>query len=213
MDRTSLLAHLLTGSTPQTNRLADLVSSDPAQAMLFGLPPQATPDTRAGRPDRGVGMGVPSGPIDPVTQMVPGRSDLGLSTASRDAEYMKWANLLAGMVGSMNVPRRLFHVVGDAWQPGTPLQSLYRQMGPDAYDEFARRWPDAHALVQDHPHKIFFYDSPTAAREHARAFGGKVVKVDPSYVELVFDQLEQPGFWATQYDVPAEALRPLRTKP
>ena len=105
----------------------------------------------------------------------------------------------------------LFHVVGDDWREGQPLQSLHRRLGDEAYDVFVERWPDAGDLGQYHAHEIFFYETHEDALDHAANFGGRVVKVDSAKVNgLMRDKLEVPigreGFWSTQEDVPPDAI-------
>jgi hypothetical protein len=105
------------------------------------------------------------------------------------------------------IPPRLYHVVGDNWRPGQPLQSLYRQHGNDSYERFGQRWPDAADFAEYHAHLIFFYDNSRDAEEHAASLGGRVVQVDPDQIDLRWDDLEAPGYWVTPYDVPGTAVR------
>ena len=110
---------------------------------------------------------------------------------------------------AMEAPKELYHVVGPDYAAGEPLRSLYSRLGDDAYEEFAKRWPDAGDLALDHPHKTFFFTDAKAAAQHADDFGGQVLRVDPSKVEgLLWDKLENPGYWVTRSDVPPDALSP-----
>lgn len=112
-----------------------------------------------------------------------------------------------------DAPKELYHVVGPDYRQGDALRSLYARKGEAAYDEFARRWPEAGNLGMDHAHKVMFYDKLDDALSHADAFGGNVLKVDPAKVGgLYLDDLEksygQSGFWATKDEVPPGALSP-----
>lgn len=106
-----------------------------------------------------------------------------------------------------SMPSQLYHVAPDAYQAGQPLKSLYRQYGNQAYDKFAQKWPDAGDVGQYHAHQTFFYDNLDDAVAHQGAFGGQVLKVDPTKVEgLKRDTLESPGYWVTDSDVPPQAI-------
>ncbi|MFZ5784034.1 MAG: hypothetical protein ACOY4R_27870 [Pseudomonadota bacterium] len=129
------------------------------------------------------------------------------------------ANMLTAMAGiipagkAVDSVQDLYHVVGKGWKPGQALRSLYSRLGDDAYEVFAKRWPEAANLGQDHAHKIFFYDKLDDALMHADDFGGRVLRVDPRQVPgLYLDTLEKswdrPGFWATRDDVPWGAITP-----
>lgn len=160
-----------------------------------------------------------AGKVDPLSDQGIGRAaDLaGLVTLgarvippipSQSGEMV----LGSGMVRTGAAPTELYHVVGPEYEGG-PLRSLYARKGDAAYDEFAQRWPEAGDLGQDHAHKVMFYDKLEDALSHADAFGGKVLRVDPSMVDALYlDTLEKsygsPGFYATRSDVPAEALTP-----
>lgn len=102
------------------------------------------------------------------------------------------------------LPDALYHVVGPEWEPGQPLQSLYRQHKDAAYDIYSERWPDAGDLSQYHPHYTMFYDKLEDARQHPGE--GRILKIDPAKVDLRFDQLEPPGYWITSEDVPPDAI-------
>ncbi len=63
IDRQSLLAQLLMGPPQPATRLSQLAGAppaDPVDAMRASLPPMATPDTRAGRPNRLAELTMPS---------------------------------------------------------------------------------------------------------------------------------------------------------
>jgi hypothetical protein len=111
------------------------------------------------------------------------------------------------IVGRKKPPKVLYHVVGPDYRDGEPLISLYRQHKDDAYDIFNTRWPDNGGIGHYHAHYIFFYDNLKDAKSHALQFGGKILAVDPEWIEdLRFETLERPGYWITPYDVPPEAL-------
>lgn len=117
----------------------------------------------------------------------------------------------AGISPMNSGPKELYHVVGPEYEPGQPIRSLYSRKKEAAYDEYAQRWPEAGDLVQDHPHKVFFYDNIKDAEDHAAMFGGSILRVNPSKVDgLYLDKLEKshgrPGFYATASDVPPDAI-------
>ena len=110
------------------------------------------------------------------------------------------------------IPKVLYHVVGSNYHDGDGLKSLYKQHKDDAYDIFDSRWPDNNGLGHYHAHYIFFYDNLEDAQEHAMEFGGKILAVDPRYIDdLKFDMLEKPGYWVTSNDVPPIALRTIES--
>ena len=86
---------------------------------------------------------------------------------------------------------RLYHVVPDSYDGGD-LRSLYEQLGDDAYEEFARRWPEAGDLGQVHANRVFLYDDIADAQSHADSFGGRVLEIDPAGLDVRFDDLEIP---------------------
>jgi hypothetical protein len=103
------------------------------------------------------------------------------------------------------VPSVLYHVAGRGYKVGQPLTSLYSRHGTAAYDKFNRRWPESGGLGEYHAHYVMFYDNLADARAHARS--GKVLAIDPTKLDdLRFDQLEQPGFFVSASDVPADAI-------
>ena len=132
------------------------------------------------------------------------------------AKNIEQASNFAGMAGTlkggMKPPSELYHVAGSGYKAGQPLQSLYKRLGDKAYEAYAERWPEAGDMGQYHAHQTFFYDNLKEAQEHVEAFGGQVIKVDPSKVKgLSRDNLEIPygkkeGYWVTGEDVPANAL-------
>ena len=127
----------------------------------------------------------------------------------RAGEKVLGSGAVRGVKSGMDAPSELYHVVGPEYAEGSPLQSLHSRLGDKAYDEFAKRWPDAGDLALDHPHKTFFYSNAKEAAQHADDFGGKVLRVDPSKVpDLYWDKLENPGYWTTKADVPPDALSP-----
>ncbi len=138
---------------------------------------------------------------------------LGMAVPGHYSQYKQavdeGADVVRRMIDDREVPDTLYHVVGDGYQEGQPLRSLYDQHGDNAYDMFAEKWPEAGDAALDHPHRIFFYDTEEAARDHAEEFGGRVVKVDPSLIDdesLRFDTQEAPGYWVSLDRVPPEAL-------
>lgn len=115
----------------------------------------------------------------------------------------------------MSIPKELYHVAGSEYEAGQPLRSLYSRKGNDAYDEFARRWPESGNLGQYHAHKVMFFDNKEMALDHAILTDGTVLTVNPSKVTgLTFDKLEKskgfPGYWSTKDDVPPDALSLLK---
>jgi hypothetical protein len=146
-------------------------------------------------------------------EAVRGVADVALSTVGGGMLGAERGAL--GMAGGKGIPKELYHVAGPEYQSGSPLQSLYRRLGNEAYDEFAKRWPEAGDLGQYHAHNTFFYDNLADALDHADNFGGKVLKVDPSQVGgLTRDKLERPhgakeGYFVTTEDVPHTAISPV----
>lgn len=157
------------------------------------------------------------GPYDPAPMVDAAMLPMGTGAIAgvplRAGEIALGSGPLRAKVGGMDRPSELYHVVGPDYVQGEPLRTLYSRLGNDAYDVFAKRWPEAGDLGQYHAHRTFFYDKASDAAEHADVFGGKVLRVDPTKIEdLYLDTLEKshnrPGFWATKSDVPADALIP-----
>jgi len=138
---------------------------------------------------------------------------LGIAVPGHYGQYKeateRGVDAMRRMVDDREVPDTLYHVVGDDYVEGQPLKSLYQQHGDDAYDMFAEKWPEAGDATLSHPHRIFFYETEEAARDHADTFGGRVMKVDPSQIDdefLRFDTEERPGFWVSTGQVPPDGL-------
>jgi len=84
---------------------------------------------------------------------------------------------------------RLFHVAPDSYNGGD-LLSLHQQMGEDAYEEFAKRWPESGDLGQAHADKIFMFDNIDEASSYRDWRGGKIVEIDPDMVDAKVDPFE-----------------------
>lgn len=72
-----------------------------------------------------------------------------------------------------------------------PLLSLARQHGTEAGDIYCERWPEADAaLGAYHAEYIHCYDTLEQAVEHAEVYGGVVLEIDESDLDVVRDTLE-----------------------
>jgi len=107
----------------------------------------------------------------------------------------------------MRSHKKYYHVVPEDFPDGDGLRSLYSRMGDDAYDEFAKRWPDAGDMGQYHADQVFLFDTPTDAQDFADWRGGRIMQVTPDeYLEVKRDPLE--GFNYVQGEIPAEYVSP-----
>ena len=90
--------------------------------------------------------------------------------------------------------KTLYHVAPDAYDGGD-LESLYRRLGDDAYDEYLARWPESGNLGTYHAHYVHLYDTLDAARDHQVEHGGRIVAIDAdalaeAWIEIQRDRLE-----------------------
>lgn len=105
----------------------------------------------------------------------------------------------------------LYHVAPPEYTSG-PLRSLFSQMGDDAYEEFAKRWPEAADLGQYHADNVFLFDDLAEAQKYADWKGGNIVQVDPTDLDVQYDMLEVPygrkkGYPYVSGQIPENALR------
>ena len=98
-----------------------------------------------------------------------------------------------------------YHVAGNDYRGGDIL-SLYARMGDAAYDEFANRWPEAAEMAFAHAHYVFLYQDRSDADDHAAAFGGQVVAVDGTGLDVVVDAHE--GFPVVRDRIPSGNINP-----
>ena len=74
----------------------------------------------------------------------------------------------------------------------TNIESLYNQMGEDAYEVFEERWPEAAELGIYHAHYIHLWDVLEDARDFADEIGGTVYEVEADGLDVEIDELEYP---------------------
>lgn len=86
---------------------------------------------------------------------------------------------------------KLYHVTTGQWN-GDDLLSLYRQFGDEAYEEYAKKWPEAGELVQYHVHYIHLHGNLEEAIQFAREFGGEILEIDATELDIEIDNLEYP---------------------
>lgn len=85
--------------------------------------------------------------------------------------------------------KTLYHVA-NKWD-GQKLESLYNQIGEEAYEEYANKWPEAAELAQEHAHYVHCYETLEDALNHKQEFGGEVLKIElDEFVEVEIDNLE-----------------------
>jgi hypothetical protein len=84
----------------------------------------------------------------------------------------------------------LYHV-SENWDGGD-LLSLYRQIGTDAYEEYADRWPDAGELGVYHVHYIHLHSTLGEAKAFADEFGGEILEINADDLDIEMDRLEYP---------------------
>lgn len=117
--------------------------------------------------------------------------------------------LRSGSITSTS-PGEFYHVAPPEYSGGA-LKSLYSQMGNDAYDEFARRWPEAANMGEYHADNVFMFDDLADAMAHAESTGGNILRIDPEYLDVSYDMLEVPsgrkkGYPFVQREIPADSI-------
>ena len=85
---------------------------------------------------------------------------------------------------------KMYHVC-PRWN-GDDLLSLYEQMGEEAYDAFAVKHGIGNELGIGNAHFVHCHYTVEEAREHQRAFGGEILEVDASVLEVKHDCIEYP---------------------
>lgn len=105
IDRQSLLAQLLMGPPQPTTRLSQLTRGDAIDTMRQSLPPMATPDTRAGRPNRLVQLTMPSPEFEPAVRPFGSPHVPAVTTPSEERRLVE----LAMMLGNFAGPIRAYH--------------------------------------------------------------------------------------------------------
>lgn len=77
------------------------------------------------------------------------------------------------------------------------LESLVEQLGEEeAIEMFCQRWPEAADYALNcHAHMIHMYDTVEQARDHQKAYGGKIYAVDgdalaDDFIEIDRDTME-----------------------
>lgn len=106
IDRQSLLAQLMMGPPQPATRLSQLAAGapvDPVDAMRASLPPMATPDTRAGRPNRLAELTMPSAEFEPAVRPFGSPHVPAVTTPSEERRLVDLAMMLAPMVSNIKV--------------------------------------------------------------------------------------------------------------
>lgn len=119
-------------------------------------------------------------------------------------------SLRSGAIRTADDLPPFYHVAPDDYDPGTSLTSLYRRMGDDAYEEFARRWPDGADMADYHANAVFMFDDPKEALQFQDWKGGRLLGIRPEWLDdLKYDNLEIPvgrnrGYPYFQDEIPSE---------
>ena len=85
---------------------------------------------------------------------------------------------------------RMYHVC-QAWN-GDDLLSLYEQLGEEAYGVFARKHEIDNKLGIGNAHFVHCHYTVEEAREYKKIFGGQILEIDASKLEVKHDCIEYP---------------------
>lgn len=85
---------------------------------------------------------------------------------------------------------RMYHVC-PRWDGGD-LLSLFEQIGEEAYAVFAQKYGIDNKLGIDNAHFVHCHYTVEEAREHQRIFGGEILEIDASMLEVKHDCIEYP---------------------
>lgn len=80
-----------------------------------------------------------------------------------------------------------------------------KKHGDDAYEIYAERWPEAGELGTYHAHYIHCYETLEEAQDHVDEYGGTVLVIDTTDMDVVIDNLEFPHPMV-QERIPAAAI-------
>ncbi len=85
---------------------------------------------------------------------------------------------------------KIYHVC-PAWD-GDDLLSLYEQLGNEAYDVFYQKYELENGLGLDHAHFVHCHYTLEEAKEYQRIWGGQILEIDASELEIKHDCIEYP---------------------
>ena len=85
---------------------------------------------------------------------------------------------------------RMYHVT-PKWDGGD-LLSLYEQLGNVAYDIFAQKHEIDNKLGIGNAHFVHCHYTVEEAREYKKIFGGQILEIDASMLEVKHDCIEYP---------------------
>lgn len=176
IDRQSLLAQLMMGPPQPATRLSQLTRGDAIDTMRQSLPPMATPDTRAGRPNRLAELTMPSPEFEPAVRPFGSPHVPAVTTPSEERRLLDLAMMLAPMVGSIRGPSMSTYVTAPGWSRGggqievlrnpkaTDAGKMIREHGPlravrDANTGDVYVWPGEAALHHDVIQQLGRYSS------------------------------------------------------
>ena len=85
---------------------------------------------------------------------------------------------------------KMYHVCPE-WN-GDDLLSLYEQLGEEAYGVFARKHEIDNKLGIGNAHFVHCHYTVEEAVEYKRVFGGQILEIDASKLEVKHDCIEYP---------------------
>ena len=85
---------------------------------------------------------------------------------------------------------KYYHVT-QSWDGGD-LESLYNREGDDAYEIFAKRWPESGGMAYNHINLIHLHDNISDAERFVRDFGGEILEIELEEDDVEIDDLEYP---------------------
>lgn len=92
----------LLGFGDERKTLRDIL--DPISRMLYDMPPMATPDTVAGRQDRGTQLTMPGMEVEPAVRPFGSPHAPVMTTPSEERRLADMAMMLGGMAGAIRAP-------------------------------------------------------------------------------------------------------------
>lgn len=105
----------------------------------------------------------------------------------------------------------IYHVVPTSYKPGDDLLSLERQIGEfEATELYSTRWPESAALATYHVSYVHCFSTMSDAEEHQAEYGGLIVEIDDTDLDVEIDKLEFAHPMIRDY-VPGRYVRVLAT--
>ena len=97
-----------------------------------------------------------------------------------------------------------YHVTKE-WD-GKDLVSAAKRYGEaGAIDMFCKKWDADESFAIDQITKVYVYSTIEDAQEHKDVYGGEILEIDDTYLELVVDEIK--GQLCSQYPISATDIK------